>query len=113
MADEVLEELNEIFAAGYRLDEDVVAELQSIMKIYGLSVQDMFFKWESYIMKMEKPGMKVNMVTIRAFKHDLQDALERSARSHATNIKTEKRASATPRAAAKGGDVFGMSAEMG
>ena len=108
MDDDLVAEINERFGAGKELNEDVVLELQSIAKIHGLSVEDMFWKWESYCMKLDKPDMKVNMTTTRAFKQDLQDALERRIRSHPFHTKTEKKVTATPRAAAMGGDVFGM-----
>ncbi|KAJ2903984.1 DNA polymerase alpha subunit B [Zalerion maritima] len=108
MADDTVDELNERFGAGKQLDRDVILEVQSVMKIYGLSAQDAYFKWDSYCLKMESPEMKPSMTNIRLFKQDLQDALERSVRSHTSHIKTEKRQAATPRAGAMGGDVFGM-----
>jgi DNA polymerase alpha subunit B len=108
MADGTLAELKERFApASGDLEPDVVAELQSIMRMHQLSVQDLWFKWESYGMKMGMDDFKVSIDTLRAFKQNLQDELERSTRSHPA-IKTEKRPTATPRAAKGGGDVFGM-----
>ncbi|KAK4152474.1 hypothetical protein C8A00DRAFT_34830 [Chaetomidium leptoderma] len=107
MADEILAELNERFGSGTKdLEADVVAELKSIMRLHELSVQDLFFKWESYGMKMGMDDFKASIDTIRAFKQSLLDELERSNRSQ-VHIKTEKRVGATPRVA-KGGDVFGM-----
>lgn len=110
MANPVVEELNERFATGGKeLQPDVVAELQSIMRLHDLDVQGLFFKFESYSIKLEMDGMNVSMDTLRAFKQDLKDALERSNRSQ-PHIKSEKRPGVTPRsvAAGKGGDVFGM-----
>lgn len=109
MADPVVAELNERFGGGKELQPDVVNALKSIMHLHDLSVQDLFFKFESYSIKLEMDGMNVTMDTLNAFKQDLKDALERSNRSQ-PHIKTEKRAGATPRhtAANKGGDVFGM-----
>ncbi len=110
MAEADLQELNEKFATGNKeLEPDVVAELQSIMRMHLLSVQDLFFKWESYCIKMEMEEMKLSVESLRALKQDIQDALERSNRSHQVHIKSEKRSGGTPRAAAKNsGDVFGM-----
>jgi DNA polymerase alpha subunit B len=110
MADADVQELNERFAAGNKqLEPDVVSELQSIMRMHSLSAQDLFFKWESYCIKMDKDGMDLSMETLRNLKQDIQDALERSNRAHHVHIKTEKRPSATPRTGPKsGGDVFGM-----
>jgi DNA polymerase alpha subunit B len=107
MADETLAELNQRFGSGTKdLEPDVVAELKSIMRMHQLSVQDLFFKWESYGMKMGMDDFKASIDNLRAFKQNLQDELERSNRSQ-VHVKTEKRVGATPRAG-KGGDVFGM-----
>lgn len=109
MADETAAELNEKFGTGAAaLEPDVVAELQSIMRLHQLSVQDMFFKWEAYCIKMDMDQMRASIESLRAFKQDLQDALERSNRSQ-VHIKTEKRPGATPRTASKNtSDVFGL-----
>ncbi|RYO76610.1 hypothetical protein DL764_010286 [Monosporascus ibericus] len=110
MAEAGLQELNEKFASGNKeLEPDVVAELQSIMRMHSLSAQDLFYKWESYCIKMDMDEMNVSAETLRALKQDIQDALERSNRSHQVHIKTEKRSGATPRTGVKNsGDVFGM-----
>lgn len=110
MADPEIEELNDKFGTGSaELEPDMISELKSIMNMHTLSVQDLFFKWESYCLKMDKADMKPTLLTIRALKQDIQDALVRSNRSHVTHIKQEKRPGVTPRTAAKsGGDVFGM-----
>ena len=109
MADIGVEELNERFGSGDKpLEQDVVAELQSIMRLHQLSVQDLFFKWESYCIKLDMDEMKMTLELLRNFKQDLQDALERSNRAQ-VHVKTEKRVGATPRAVVKGSsDVFGM-----
>ncbi len=110
MADVETQELNERFATGDKpLEHNVLVELKSIMQLHSLSAQDLFFKWESYCIKMDMDEMKLSVETLGALKQDLLDALERSNRSHQVQIKTEKRAGATPRASVKkGGDVFGM-----
>ncbi|KAK9774177.1 putative DNA polymerase alpha subunit B N-terminal-domain-containing protein [Seiridium cardinale] len=114
MADADVQELNERFALGDKpLEPDMLAELQSIMRMHSLSAQDLFFKWESYCIKLDMDEMKLSVDTLRNLKRDIQDALERENRSqHAHVVKTEKRAGATPRTAAKGnvgsGDVFGI-----
>lgn len=109
-----MQELNERFALGDKpLEPDMLAELQSIMRLYSLSVQDLFFKWESYCIKLEMDELKLSVETLRNLKRDIQDSLERESRTQHAQVKTEKRAGATPRAAGKGnvnsGDVFGMS----
>ncbi|KAI1498490.1 DNA polymerase subunit alpha B [Biscogniauxia marginata] len=110
MAEADLQELNQRFGTGNKnLEPDVVAELQSIMRMHSLSVQDLFFKWESYCIKMDMDEIELSVERLRALKQDIQDALERSNRSHQVHIKSEKRSGATPRTTVKsGGDVFGM-----
>ncbi|TRX88126.1 hypothetical protein FHL15_010972 [Xylaria flabelliformis] len=111
MAEADIRELNERFGTGDKpLEHNVLVELQNIMELHSLSPQDLFFKWESYCIKMDVDEMKLSVETLGALKQDLLDTLERNNRSHQVQIKTEKRTSAaTPRATTKnGGDVFGM-----
>ncbi|KAI1391250.1 DNA polymerase alpha, subunit B [Hypoxylon trugodes] len=110
MAEADLQELNEQFGVPNReLEPDVVSELRSIMRMHSLSAQDLFFKWESYCIKMDMDGNNLSVETLRALKQDILDALERSNRTHHAHIKTEKRAAGTPRSAVKNsGDVYGM-----
>lgn len=107
--DEILAELTERFGtAGKPLEPDVEAELRSIMRLHDLSVEDMFFKWDAYCIKMDSNDLKATPEVLRAFKQSLQDALERSTRTQA-NVKPEKRVGATPRTVTKNNsDVFGM-----
>lgn len=94
-------------AACAELEEDVLAELQSIMRLHSIDVQELWYKWESYSMKMGADDMKLNLDTARALKNDVQDGLERENRSK-THLQTNKRGGATPRNVGSGGDVFGM-----
>lgn len=108
MADPTVAELNELFGARDQgLGQDVVVEMRSIMRLHDLSSQDLFFKWESYCIKLDMDAVQPSFEKLRAFKQDLQDALEKSTRTQA-HSKPDRRLGATPRAAAKGGDVFGM-----
>lgn len=101
--------LNELFAASYPdgLPKDVLAELQSILRVHSITAEELFYKWESYSIKMGDE-VKLSMETVRGFKQDVQEALERETRGK-PGRQTEKRnaVTATPRAAA-GCDVFGM-----
>ncbi|KDN64977.1 putative DNA polymerase alpha/epsilon subunit B [Colletotrichum sublineola] len=100
-------ELREFFTTGDKsLEDDVLSELQSIMRLHELSAEDLFYKWESFCIKMDMDAMNPDIVHVRNFKKDIQDALEKSNRQQ-THIKTEKRSHGTPRAG-RGGDVFGM-----
>ncbi|CAK7200974.1 DNA-directed DNA polymerase alpha subunit pol12 [Sporothrix eucalyptigena] len=112
MAD-VTARLNERFGSGdgQPLEPDVVVQLQSIMNMHGLPVQELFYKWEAYCIKMDLvlDPATLTMDRLRAFKQDLQDALERrnqtaTAAGSVHKVKMERMA-ATPR---RGGDVFGL-----
>jgi DNA polymerase alpha subunit B len=104
-------ELNELFASSSPegLSKDVLAELQSILRLHAISPQELFWKWESYSMKMGSEETKLDLKTVRAFKRDVQDNLERESRTKNNQLRgTEKKGGvmATPRAA--NNDVFGM-----
>ena len=108
MADAVAE-LNELFAASYPdgLPKDVLAELQSILRVHSISAEELFYKWESYSMKMGDET-KLNIDTVRGFKQDVQEALERESRAKSGRQADRRpQAAGTPRAAA-GTDMFGM-----
>ncbi|KAI6820348.1 DNA polymerase alpha 70 kDa subunit [Hortaea werneckii] len=101
------QEINDAF--GTTLPDDVAAELQHIVRLLDLNPQEVFFKWESYVIKMGVDSTKLDLKTVRDFKKDLQDALERESRAkgqHVAHGSSAKKTSATPRAT--GGDVFGM-----
>lgn len=103
-------ELHELFAVPpvIELPPDVSGELQSILRLHSITPQDLRFKWESYTMKMGLEQTKLDLATARAFKKDLQEALERESRGKAHLRSVDKRgAYATPRAG-RGDDVFGM-----
>ncbi|KAI9051479.1 hypothetical protein LZ554_004525 [Drepanopeziza brunnea f. sp. 'monogermtubi'] len=102
-------EIQERFASagGANLEADVLAELQSIMRLHSIDVEELWYKWESYSMKMGSDDMKLNIDTARALKKDVQDGLERDSRSK-QHLHSNKRAGATPRAVTSNGDVFGM-----
>lgn len=107
---DVQSELNELFARppATELPPDVSGEMQSILRLHSITPQELSYKWESYTMKMGTDETKLDLVTARAFKRDLQETLERESRSKAHVRSTDKRgAYATPRAG-KGDDVFGM-----
>ncbi len=109
MAESTYQELKERFApAGAELEPDVLAELQSIMRLHSINVEELWYKWESYSMKMGSDDMKLNIDTARSLKKDVQDSLERESRSKAHVLNSNKRGGATPRNVQSNGDVFGM-----
>ncbi|GAB1743351.1 hypothetical protein NU219Hw_g9191t2 [Hortaea werneckii] len=102
-----MQDINDAF--GTTLPDDVAAELQHIVRLLDLNPQEVFFKWESYVIKMGVESTKLDLKTVRDFKKDLQDALERESRAKGQPVahgSSAKKTSATPRAT--GGDVFGM-----
>ncbi|KAI2643495.1 DNA polymerase alpha/epsilon subunit B [Xylaria nigripes] len=114
MEEAEVQEINERFSNGQKpLEHNVVVELQSIMRLHSLSVQDLYFKWDSYCIKMDMDELEVSVEALAALRQDLLDALERSNRSHQAKIKSEKRTGVAPRNAVKnGGDVFDMLGNM-
>lgn len=108
--DDTTAELNELFAASAPdgLPKDVLSELQSILRVHSISPQELFFKWESYCLKMGAEETKLDLDTVRIFKRDVQETLERESRGKAGR-QSEKRSTvtATPRAGMTT-DVFGM-----
>ncbi|KAL8960078.1 MAG: hypothetical protein Q9193_003165 [Seirophora villosa] len=100
---------------GDELDEwfvphpEVKIELESICRLHSLPPEELFYKWESYHMKMGQERTSLDVPTVREFKKELQETVEREARTKSHIRSADRRgAYATPRNAAKGGDVFGM-----
>ena len=110
---EVKENLNALFdPTGAGLPPDILGVLESIQRLYSLSSQELFFKWESYCLKMGSEETKLDLDTSRMFQKDVQDALERSNQGKQVRGSERKsNVSATPRAA-QNGDVFGMLDEL-
>ncbi|RDA87635.1 hypothetical protein CP532_3818 [Ophiocordyceps camponoti-leonardi (nom. inval.)] len=77
MADDDERELAARFAPGGKLEEDVVAELRSIMRLYELSAEDTFFKWESFCLRRELDANDVSLPAVRDLKGSIHDELER------------------------------------
>lgn len=110
--DDSTDEFNELFrgASPNGLPQDVVGELQSISRLHAISPQELFFKWESYCLKMGAEETVLNLDNARALKQNVQESLERESRGKAHMRGTEKRPnpSATPRALGSNRDAFGM-----
>lgn len=103
-------ELNDFFAGSFPdgVPKDILTELLSMLRVHSISAEELFYKWESYSIKMGD-GVTLTLDTVRGFKQDVQETLERESRDKAGRH-TEKRGgvTATPRAPAAGGDMFGM-----
>lgn len=101
-------ELNERFAApGEQLGPEILSSLQSIIRIHDLPPEELSYKWESYCMKMG-PETKLDLKTARDFKRDLQEILEREARSKTAKNVEKRTVAPTPRAGTGGGGSFDM-----
>ncbi|KAG5931884.1 hypothetical protein E4U53_001556 [Claviceps sorghi] len=94
------------FSPNEPLEPDVLYEIQSILRLHDLSVDDLFFKWDAYCIKMDLDAQAaLSLQSIRSLKQSIQDELEKSHR--AAQVRSERKVNAAPRGAA-GGDVFGM-----
>jgi hypothetical protein len=106
----IMADLNGLFAPSSALPPDVMGELESMLRLYSISPQELFYKWESYSLKMGSEDTKLNLDTVRMFKKDVQDGLERDSHGRHVGRGSERKSNiaATPRSATTGGDVFGM-----
>lgn len=121
------ENLNSLFASvstsSNGLEPDVLGVLESILRLYSINPQELFYKWESYCLKMgagagaanDDSEIKLDINTARMFQKDVRDGFEKghlqahhqkgaargSERKHTGGV------TATPKAARS--DVFGMS----
>ncbi|KAF9764258.1 hypothetical protein IL306_002855 [Fusarium sp. DS 682] len=100
------DEIENRFSPHKPLEPDVLSELESIMRLHGLSAEDLFFKWESYCIKLDLDAQDLSLEALRNLKQSIQDELENSHRK--VQVKAERKVANTPRGTAKGGDVFGM-----
>lgn len=109
MAESDDSQLQEIFSsASPNLEPDVLAELTSIMRLHQIDAQELWYKWESYSMKMGGDDIKLNIDTARGLKQNVQDGLERENRSKAQSLSSNRRGAATPRNVTNTNDVYGV-----
>lgn len=102
-------QIRELFASSNaNISQDVLHELLSITRLLSLDPQELFYKWESYVLKMGIENTRLEYKTAKDFKKDLQDALERESRAKGQHAAPRKSMAATPRAGAGGGDMFDM-----
>lgn len=92
------------------LDAATLETLSSLQRSHFLSAQELFYKWESYCLKMGEET-RLDLETVRMFGKDVQEQLERGAANQqgGKSVKSERKSNvgATPRAVSNG-DVFGM-----
>jgi DNA polymerase alpha subunit B len=105
-------DINSLFAPSVTsgLPSEVMGELESILRLHSTSPQELFYKWESYCLKMGSEDTKLDLDTVRMFKKDVQDSLERATHDGHVGRGSDRKSTvgATPRGVTTGGDVFGM-----
>jgi DNA polymerase alpha subunit B len=108
-------QLRELFltASPAPLDAAVLAELRAIMQLHSLDAQELWYKWESYSLKMGGDELRLDGDAARRLREDVQGGLERENRSKAHAHALAGRAArgggvGTPRGAAARGDVLGL-----
>ncbi|QUC22687.1 uncharacterized protein UV8b_06928 [Ustilaginoidea virens] len=95
------------FSPHHPLEPDLLYEIQSILRLHGLSVDDLFFKWDAYCIRMDLDAQAaLSLANVRSLKQSIQDDLEKSHRS-TTQVRSERKVAAAPKAVS-GGDVYGM-----
>ncbi|PHH61897.1 hypothetical protein CDD81_7761 [Ophiocordyceps australis] len=100
-------ELESRFSPNKALEPDVAAELRSMMRLHELSAEDLFYKWESFCIKMDIDAQDVGLEAVRNLKQNIQDALEKDQRQQGRSEGQRKAVAATPRAHG-GTDMVGM-----
>nr|OQO27403.1 hypothetical protein B0A51_05039 [Rachicladosporium sp. CCFEE 5018] len=75
MADEPTTQLHTLFSPHTPLPSDVLHELSSLTSLLSLTPEELFYKWESYAIKMGTETTQMSFKTVKDFKKDLQDAL--------------------------------------
>lgn len=69
----------------------------SVLRLYGLSVSDLYFKWEAFVFasssgsSSKNEGLDFNLDNLRELKKEIQSAAQ-----HQANIKKENNVGSTP-----------------
>lgn len=90
------------------LTPDIVAEFLSMLRSYGFDDQELFWKWESYCMRMGSDDTKLDLETVRLFKKDVQEQLEKDIRAKARHNNSTSRQQKTPRHHKNSGDPLAL-----
>lgn len=92
------------------LPPDVLGEFLSICRLHNIDGEDVGWKWDSYCWNMRPDETTPNLETVRAFKKDVQERMDRESRSkpRAYGANTSKPAQRTPRAAKGSADAMGL-----
>ncbi|KAF3229197.1 DNA-directed DNA polymerase alpha subunit pol12 [Orbilia oligospora] len=88
------------------LPDEVMVELQNMLRIYNIDAEDLFFKWEEYCLKMGE-DIKLNLKNITTFKDDAREQFEIEMRAKSKSAQAPA-ARGVQRTAKNTGDVFNM-----
>ncbi|KZZ94589.1 DNA polymerase alpha/primase associated subunit [Ascosphaera apis ARSEF 7405] len=107
------QELRELFSPANpsALAQDILFELQSIQRLHAISAQELFYKWESYCMKLGAEETRLTLENVRQLKRDIQEALDRESRAkHVVRNQENRRGGATVRSRTANAnvDIFGI-----
>ena len=102
-----MDDLHSRFSPNKPIEPDILTELLSIMRLHDLSAEDLFFKWESYCIKLDIDTSALSLQNVRNLKQGIMDELEKTQRQ--AHVKQERKIGATPKVSgSKTGDVFNM-----
>ncbi|KAH8148332.1 uncharacterized protein LAJ45_07433 [Morchella importuna] len=85
------------------LPADVAPELQAMLPLHNISAEELFYKWESYCMKMG-PDTRPTPDTVAAFRKDVRDQLEKEVRARSRTQQHQTPARRKPTVPAGGAD---------
>ncbi|EPS37365.1 hypothetical protein H072_8945 [Dactylellina haptotyla CBS 200.50] len=88
------------------LPDEIMTELQSMLTLYRIDAEELFFKWEEYCLKMGE-DVKTDLKNVRAFKQDTREQFEIEMRSKSKTSQTPAGRGAQ-RTVKNAGDMFNM-----
>lgn len=83
---------------------DILAELRSMLRIFDVDSEELYYKWESYGFEMNVSSLTLD--TVRAFKKSIQDKLDKEMAQKRRAQQNQSSVHKTPRAPAASGDMF-------
>ena len=76
----VSEQIIEHFNLSKHDDETVIAECLSMLRLYSISAEDLFYKWEAYCLDMDIKQTSITLDLARNLKANIQEKLEKENR---------------------------------
>ena len=61
-------------------DETVIAECLSMLRLYSISAEDLFYKWEAFCLDMDIKQTSITLDLARNLKANIQEKLEKENR---------------------------------